>query len=155
MKTTTLTCKEIRPAIGGHKGCILLAYNEEGHDGQDMDLTDATVLTSASDGLRAQGLVLGGPLQDFRRSSPQSLPTAPVQIKAHDDEGKEHRLTIHALDKYSLSSGSGLYYLAVAEAPADCRWLVGRTLAVVEVDPEALQVMGVVPQAAPAVSPRE
>ena len=51
------------------------------------------------------------------------------------------------LEEYSLSSGSLLYYLLVPEATQDCRWLVGRTLEVAEVEdrpPDAAE------QAAPA-----
>jgi hypothetical protein len=55
---------------------------------------------------------------------------SPVQIIAHDEQGKEHRLIANQLEEYSLSSGSTLYYLYVAEAPCECSWLVGRTLAV-------------------------
>ncbi|MGH7224194.1 MAG: hypothetical protein ACRELF_13265, partial [Gemmataceae bacterium] len=79
----------------------------------------------------AQGIVLGGALQPASKSNQSSL-ASPIQIIAHDEYGKEHRLIADHLEEYNLSSGSTLYYLYASDAVCDYRWLVGRTLELAE-----------------------
>lgn len=129
---TTVVCREVHPATGNSKLCVVIASQDEREGVRAIDLTAASDLTEVRDRLRAQGIVLGGPLQPAPRPGPQSNLVPPVEIIAHDEHGKEHRLIAYHLEAYSLSSGSTLYYFYIPEASCDCRWLVGRTLEVAE-----------------------
>ena len=97
-----------------------------------IDPTDASNLSEVKERLRSQGIVLGGLSLPARKTSTQSSLRSPVQIIAHDEQGKEHRLIADSLDEYSLSSGSTLYYLFVPQVPSDFQWLVGHTLELAE-----------------------
>jgi hypothetical protein len=130
--TTTVVCREVRPAAGGGRQCVVVASRDEGADVGASDPMAPSDLAEVRDRLRAQGIVLGGPLQAAERPSALSSLAYPVQLIAHDEHGQEHRLIADQLAEYSLSSGSTLYYFSVAEAPADCRWLESRTLEVAE-----------------------
>src|ERR1700730_2102160 len=99
---TTVVCSEVRPATENNKGCVVVAYQDVRHGLGESDLKDASDLTKLSDRLRAQGLVLGGPLPPGRTSSVQTGLASPVQIIAHDERGKEHRLIADHLEEYSL-----------------------------------------------------
>ncbi len=128
---TTVVCSEVRPATE-KPGCVVVAYREDRHGDRESDLTDPSNLTAVRDRLRAQGILLGGPLQPARLAGVQGSLAPPVQIIAHDERGSEHRLVADQLEEYSLSSGSTLYLLSLSESPCDCRWLVGLTLEVAE-----------------------
>lgn len=129
---TTVMCRDVRPATENDEGCLIVAYRDVRHGDREIDITDASHLTEVKDRLRTQGIVLGGELPLAPRPSNQSSAASPVQIIAHDERGKEHRLIADHLEEYSLSSGWVLYYLYIAEAPCDCRWLVGRPLELAE-----------------------
>jgi hypothetical protein len=129
---TTVVCREVRPAVGGGKQCVVIASRDERAGVRTMDLAAPSDLTDVRDRLRAQGIVPGGPLQPARGLVARGRLASPVQIIAQDEHGREHRLIADQLEEYSLSSGSTLYYLYVPEASSDCRWLVGRTLEVAE-----------------------
>jgi hypothetical protein len=129
---TTFVCREVRPATDNSKRCLIIASQDERADVRAMDLTAVSDLTVARDRLRAQGIVLGGPLQPAATPSNPSSPASPLVIIAHDEHGKEHRLIVDHREEYNLSSGSTLYYFSVPEASCDCRWLVGRTLEVAD-----------------------
>jgi hypothetical protein len=129
---TTVVCREVRPANGSSKQCVVIAAQDERAGMRTIDPTAPSNLAAVRDRMRAQGIVLGGPLQPARQPGTQSRLASPVQIIAHDEQGHEHRLMADQLEEYSLSTGSTLYYLHVAEAPGDCGWLVGRTLEVAE-----------------------
>jgi hypothetical protein len=129
---TPVVCREVRPAPGNGKLCVVIASQDEREGARALDPTAPSSLPEVRDRLHAQGIALGGPLQPARRCSTGGSPASPVRIIAHDERGKEHRLVADHLEEYSLSSGSTLYYLYVPEAPCDCRWLVGRTLEVAE-----------------------
>jgi hypothetical protein len=128
---TTVVCSEVRPATEKN-GCVVVAYRDDRHEARESDLTDPANWTAVRDRLRAQGILLGGPLQPARLAGVQSSLAPPVQIIAHDEGGSEHRLVADQWEEYSLSSGSTLYFLSLSESPGDCGWLVGRTLEVAE-----------------------
>jgi hypothetical protein len=128
----TVVCRDVRPATGNSKLCVVIASQDEGAGVRAIDPAAASNFTEVRDRMHAQGIVLGGPLQPAPRSGTQSSPASPIHVIARDEHGKEHRLLADHLEEYSLPSGSTLYYLYVPEAPCDCRWLVGRTLQVVE-----------------------
>lgn len=128
--TTTVLCTEVRPATDNNRGCVIVASRDGRHGSTEIDLADTSRFPEVKDRLRAQGLVPGGPLPPAPRSSGAGSRTSPTQLIIHDEQGKEHRLIADELEEYSLSSGSSLYYFHVAEAPLDCRWLVGRALEV-------------------------
>lgn len=129
---TTIMCRDVRPATQNNKGCVVVAYRDVRYGGREIDITDASNLPEVRDRLLAQGIVLGGSLQPASRASTPSSLASPVQIIAHDEYGKEHRLIADHLEEYSLSSGSTLYYLYVSDAACDYRWLVGCTLELAE-----------------------
>lgn len=131
---TTLMCRDVRPATENKEGCLVVASRDVRHGVREIDITDASNLTEVKERLRAQGVVLGKQLPPAPRSNNQSSAASPIQIIAHDEHGKEHRLIADHLEEYSLSSGSILYYLYIPEAPCDCRWLVGRTLELAELE---------------------
>ena len=125
---TTVVCREVRPASGNNKLCVVVASQDEREGVRAIDPTDPSNLSEVKASLRFHGIVLGGPSQPASRSSLQSRLRSPVQIIAHDEGGKEHRLIADSLEEYSLSSGSTLYYLYVPGVPGDYHWLVGRIL---------------------------
>lgn len=127
---TAIVCREVRPATGNSKRCVVIASQDEREVVRPIDLTAASDLTEARDRLRAQGIVLGGPLQPASSPGSQSSLASPLEIIARDERGKEHRLLVDHLEEYSLSSGSTLYYFYLPETLCDCLWLVGRTLEV-------------------------
>src|SRR5438477_11944112 len=110
---TAVVCREVRAPTGDSKLCVIIASQDERECIREIDLTDDSSLTEVRDRLHAQGIVLGGPLQPARRSTPQRSPASPYQITAHDDHGNEHRLIADYLEECSLSSGPTLYYLYV------------------------------------------
>ncbi len=128
----TAVCREVRATTTDGKRCVVIASREERADIPTTDSAAATDMTEVKDRLRAQGIVLGGPLQAAPRASTQRTLASPIQILVHDDQGNEHRWIADQLDEYSLTSGSTLFYLYVPETPYDCRWLVGRTLQIAE-----------------------
>jgi hypothetical protein len=130
---TTVVCRDVHPATGNSKLCVLIASQDEPEGHTAIDPTAPSAVTEVRERLHAQGIVLGGPLPPVPRSGTPSNLASPIQIIAHDEHGKKHRLIADHLEEYSLSSGSTLYYLYVSEAQCDCRWLVGRTLEVAEV----------------------
>ena len=127
---TTVVCREVRPAAGSGKQCVVVASRDQEAGVGASDPRASSNLAEVRDRLRAQGIVLGGPLQPAERPGAPSSLASPVQLIAHDEHGKEHRLIADQWEEYSLSSGSILYYFSVPEAPGDCRWLVSRTLVV-------------------------
>jgi hypothetical protein len=129
---TTVVCRNVRPTTENDKRCVVIASRDDQAGDRLIDLTSDLDLTEARNRLRAQGIVLGGPLQPAPRPGTPSGLTPPVEIIARDEQGKEHRLIADYLEEYSLSSGSTLYFFDVSEVLSDCRWLVGRTLEVVE-----------------------
>jgi hypothetical protein len=129
---TTVVCREVRPATGNGKLCVVIASQDEREDVRAIDPADAAHLLEVRDRLHAQGIVLGGPLQPAPRSSTRSNIVSPIQIIAHDERGEAHRLIVDHLEEYGLSSGSTLYFLYVPEASCACSWLVGRALEVAE-----------------------
>jgi hypothetical protein len=129
---TTVVCRDVIPATGNSKQCVVIASQDEREVVRSIDPMAASNLSEVRDRLHAHGIILGGPLPSTPRSSTQSSLASPVQVIANDEHGKEHRLIADHLEEYSLSSGSTLYYLYVPEAPGDCRWLVGRTLEITE-----------------------
>src|SRR5437899_1741290 len=137
---TTVVCKDVRPATEGNKECVVVACSDEPQDVREVDVTDALILAGARDSLRAQGMILGGPLQAARTAGTQSKPDSPVEIIAHDEDGQEQRLIADHSEEYCLSSGSTLYYFYISELPGDCRWLVGRTLEIVGESKRTLDV---------------
>jgi hypothetical protein len=128
----TVVCRDVRPATGTSKLCLVIASQDEEGGVRAIDPAAASNLTEVRDRMHAQGIVLGGTLQPAPRSGTQSSLASPIHVIAHDEHGKEHRLIADHLEAYSLSSGSTLYYLYLPEAPCDCRWLVGRTLEVLD-----------------------
>ena len=130
--TTTVVCREVRPANGSSQRCVVIASQDDREGVRAIDPLAPSSLAAVRDRLRAQGIVLGGPLQPAQRPGARSSLASPVQLTARDEWGKEHWLIADQLEEYSLSSGSTLYYFYVSEAPCDCSWLVGRTLAVAD-----------------------
>lgn len=128
-----VVCREVRPATGNSKHCVVIASQDKREDARAVDPTAASNLTVVKDRLQAQGIVLGGPLQPTQRTSTSSRLASPLQILAHDEHGKEHRLLVDHWEEYNLSSGSTLYFFDIPEAPCDCHWLVGRTLELGEI----------------------
>lgn len=131
--STLVICKEVRPATGGGKRCVVIASRDERPGVGAIDASTPSTLAEVRERLRTQGVLLWGPLQPAQRLSTPSRPASPVQIIALDEHGHERRLVADNLEEYSLSTGSALYYLHVAETPGDCGWLVGRTVEVAEV----------------------
>lgn len=131
--TTTVVCREVRPATGNSKQCVVIASQNEREGVRTVDLTAASDLTEVRERLRAQGIVLGGSLQPAPRPGTQSGLASPIEIIAHTEHGKVHRMSVDHLEEYSLSSGSTLYYFYVPDTSCDYRWLEGRTLEVAEV----------------------
>lgn len=127
MKTTVL-CTDVRPATQSGTLCVVVASLDERQGVRETDMSDASNLSEVRDRLRDQGITLGGPLQDDPSSGTRSGVASPVEIIAHDEQGGEHRFVAEALEEYSLSSGSTLYFLYVRDAPSECNWLVGRAL---------------------------
>jgi hypothetical protein len=125
---TTVECRDVRPATEDNKGCVVVTYEDARHGVREIDFTDPASLTDVKERLRAQGIVLGGVGQPAQRSSARTGLAAPVEIIAHDDDGKEHRFIADKMEEYSLSSGWTLYYFFVPETPDDCLWLKGRHL---------------------------
>ncbi len=132
---TVIVCSEVRPSGDNNPGCILVAYQDVRHCERDIDIGNASNLGEVKERLRAAGIVLGGrsPLARTPPNSRSSSPAA-IQIIAQDEHGTERRFTGDNLDVYSLSSGLTLYYLRVPEAVEDCRWLIGRTLELAEME---------------------
>lgn len=125
----TVVCRDVRPATESDKACVVVASRENvRHGTSEIDLTDPSILSEVRNRLHAAGIALGKPTQSTRNCSTQSGPRSPVQIIAHDENGKQHRLVADSVEEYSLSSGSILYFLYLSEVPADCQWLIGRTL---------------------------
>src|SRR5437868_11918663 len=119
MKTTVM-CRDVRPASEGNAGCVVVAGKDARHGTPEIDITDTAKLTEVRDRLRALGLVLGGPGQPSESSSARTNLAAPVEIIAHDDDGKEHRFIADTFEEYRLSSGGELHYFFLAETPDDC-----------------------------------
>src|SRR5215471_7780304 len=117
---TTVVCREVRPTTENGKRCVVIASRDESEGERLADITAISDLTEVRDRLRAQGIVFGGPLQPAPRPGTPSGLTPPVEIIARDEQGKEHRLIADYLEKYSLSSGSTLYFFDVPEALSDC-----------------------------------
>ena len=60
---TTVVCRDVRPATGNNKQCVVIASQDEQTGVREIDLTAASNLAEVRDRLLAQGIVLGGPLQ--------------------------------------------------------------------------------------------
>jgi len=133
---TTVVCREVRPAAGSGKCCVVIATQDEPVSGNLTDTPDRLNLAEVKERLRAQGIVLGGKLAAAEGSRARSSLSGPVQLIAHDEHGTEHRLIANQFEECNLSSGSTLYYFFIGKAPGDCRWLVNRTLEVAEVAQE-------------------
>src|SRR3989442_709192 len=116
---TMVVCRDVRPAAENDKVCVIVASKDDLESVRAIDPTDASNLSEVKERLRSQGIVLGGLSLPARKTSTQSSLRSPVQIIAHDEQGKEHRLIADSLDEYSLSSGSTLYYLFVPQVPSD------------------------------------
>lgn len=101
---TTVVCRGVRPATGNSKLCVVIASQDEREGARAIDLTAASDLTAEREQLRAQGIVLGGPLEPAPSLSTQSSLASPIEIIAQNEHGKEHRLTVDHLEEYSLSS---------------------------------------------------
>src|SRR5687767_226007 len=123
---TIVVCSDVRPVPENNKECVVVAYQDLRHGLRETDIP--SIVTEIRDRLRAQGIVLGGPLPAAPRTGTQSSLASPIQIFAHDEHGKEYRWIADTMEKYILSSGSTLFYLHIPEAPRDCRWLVGPAL---------------------------
>jgi hypothetical protein len=107
---------------------MVIASKDDGVGSRLIDLMDSSQLDEIRETLRSKGIRLGETLQAAPRSDTQSSPASPLQVVAHGEEGKEHRLIADSVEEYSLSSGSTLYFLQIPDALCDCRWLIGHTL---------------------------
>jgi len=91
---TTVVCRDVRPALGNSKRCVVVVSRDEREAVGTIDPGAGSNLTQMRDRLDAQGIVLGGPLQPVSTSSTQGSLASPIRVSASDELVKEVRLIV-------------------------------------------------------------